>query len=335
MKFNLDSIKTSDFFRLHTDVVVVEADQKDVLYDIGKSNIFPINKEISTLLTEDLMNSPIKTVINQYPNNRDIIVKYLDYFLSQNLGHVTSTVENHPVQDTEYYAYKKFKDAVIYFDFNKDYTQVVNNLIHAGVDCFFIILKEDLILDYSFVDQLTALFENRFVTHVQIVASRFSFDIEEILNYCSLDNFFFTFYNQCDHVLEKMRDLGDQYLYRVGSSTKVFDPYGKQQYNVESFSIYNERFIEALHFNIGLHRMVAIDYDGSIKNYLSHTKSFGNVFRTNVLDVISGKDFQEQWNIKNDNIEKCKTCKYRYCCASTSEVYEDRGKYYKADYCTF
>jgi len=335
MKLHTTTLGIDDYFRLHTDVIMVEADQKDVLYDIGKSNLFPINKEISKLLSTDLMESPIKSVLSQYSQSKEIIIKYLEHLITNNLGHVSNTPENHPAQDMSYYGHKKFRDAVIYFDLSKDYRSTITTLNEAGVDSFFVILKEDVILDQDIIDKLTILFEGKHITYVQIVASNFSIDIGRILENCPLENFFFTFHNQSEDTVAAMEKLEHHFLSRIGSSMKEFDPYGKHSYEVEKFYIYNERFIAAKHFNAGLHRLIAIDYDGSIKNYLSHKKKFGNVFQDNILEIINGEDFQKQWNIKNDDIEKCSTCKYRYCCSSTTEVYQDKGKYYKTDYCSF
>ena len=79
-------------------------------------------------------------------------------------------------------------------------------------------------------------------------------------------------------------------------------------------------FCEANLFNIGLNRKISIDFDGSIKNYISHKITFGNIKNTSLDKVLESEEFQKKWHISNDIIEKCKDCQYRYSCLSNSDV---------------
>ncbi len=74
---------------------------------------------------------------------------------------------------------------------------------------------------------------------------------------------------------------------------------------------------------------------GNIKNYLTHTQTFGNVARDSIRDIVESPDFQEKWHISNDQIAKCRTCQFRYMCISNSDIVFKDGKYYKVDDCSF
>lgn len=92
-------------------------------------------------------------------------------------------------------------------------------------------------------------------------------------------------------------------------------------------------FCEAKNHNLGLNRKICVCENGDIKNYPTHTTVFGNVNTTKLSSILKNKEFTEVWDICNDRIEKCKFCKYRYCCVSNTEVVVFKGLFYKKEYC--
>jgi len=104
-------------------------------------------------------------------------------------------------------------------------------------------------------------------------------------------------------------------------------------YDVNDFEINIDTYSEALHYNIGLNKKVSITKEGFIKNYLSHNLDFGKVDDVNLIDVVKSNQFRLKWVIKNDDIEQCKDCIYRYCCLSCSDISLKDHKYFKVEYC--
>ena len=70
-------------------------------------------------------------------------------------------------------------------------------------------------------------------------------------------------------------------------------------------------FSESLHHNTCLNRKIAIDAEGNIKNCPSMKESFGNIQDTTLEEAINKPGFKKYWNIKKDEITKCKDCEFR------------------------
>ena len=43
-------------------------------------------------------------------------------------------------------------------------------------------------------------------------------------------------------------------------------------------------------------------------------ESFGNIKDTTLEEAINKHGFKEYWNIKKDDVTKCKDCEFRYIC---------------------
>src|SRR5690606_8369796 len=95
----------------------------------------------------------------------------------------------------------------------------------------------------------------------------------------------------------------------------------KEIYSLKHFTISYSMYYESLHYNAGLNRKVCVDSDGNIKNYVQHKKSYGNVNTHTLEEVIDNEEFKKKYDYKNDLIEKCKDCQYRYMCISNSDIY--------------
>lgn len=96
-----------------------------------------------------------------------------------------------------------------------------------------------------------------------------------------------------------------------------------------------EFYTECLKHNVGLNRKVCVDLDGSIKNFVNHSKIFGHVSVNTLESTIDMDEFQQQWYINNEMIEKCRDCQFRYMCFSNSVVEKRNNLCYKLDTCDF
>ncbi len=105
--------------------------------------------------------------------------------------------------------------------------------------------------------------------------------------------------------------------------------------NLESFTVNLEFFTEAQNYNTGLNQKVCVDADGNIKNHFSHNSSFGNVSKDNIADIIQEKSFQNQWFVKNDMIEICRDCEYRYICTDNTSIQLTEDGYKKSKACNY
>jgi SPASM domain peptide maturase of grasp-with-spasm system len=80
------------------------------------------------------------------------------------------------------------------------------------------------------------------------------------------------------------------------------------------FSCNIETFTEALQRNSCLDRKVSIDARGAIKNCPSMPRSYGDVHRTPLAEVVSTDEFQALWKVSKDDVLVCQDCEFRYIC---------------------
>ena len=85
--------------------------------------------------------------------------------------------------------------------------------------------------------------------------------------------------------------------------------------------------------NIGLNRKLTIDSNGFIRIFPQREEEFGHIDIVDIGKLIKSSEIQAIWKTKNDDIETCKDCIYRYCCFSCTEVLFKNGKMFKNEYC--
>ena len=96
------------------------------------------------------------------------------------------------------------------------------------------------------------------------------------------------------------------------------------------FTINIKSFSEAQHHNTCLNRKISIDADGNIKNCPSMKESYGNIKDTTLEEALNKPGFRKYWNIKKDDITKCKDCEFRYICTDCRAYLEDPDDIYSA-----
>lgn len=96
------------------------------------------------------------------------------------------------------------------------------------------------------------------------------------------------------------------------------------------FAINIPTFTESQHHNTCLNRKISIDTDGNIKNCPSMQQSFGHISNTTLEEVIKNPAFTKMWDIKKDDIDKCKTCEFRHICTDCRAYLENPDDLYAA-----
>ena len=60
------------------------------------------------------------------------------------------------------------------------------------------------------------------------------------------------------------------------------------------------------------------------------TQNYGNIRDTTLKQAMSHPDFKKYWNIKKDDITKCKDCEFRYICTDCRVYIDDSEDIYSA-----
>jgi len=96
------------------------------------------------------------------------------------------------------------------------------------------------------------------------------------------------------------------------------------------FTLGLPHYTESLHHNTCLNRKIAIDAEGNIKNCTSMKESFGNIKDTTLEEAINKPGFKKYWNIKKDEITKCKDCEFRHVCTDCRAYLDNPDDCYSA-----
>lgn len=96
------------------------------------------------------------------------------------------------------------------------------------------------------------------------------------------------------------------------------------------FTLGFPHYTESLHHNTCLNRKLAIDSEGYIKNCLSMKESFGNVLNTPLAEAVVQPEFKKYWNVKKDDITKCKDCEFRHVCTDCRAFVDNPEDIYSA-----
>ncbi len=89
------------------------------------------------------------------------------------------------------------------------------------------------------------------------------------------------------------------------------------------FTLHTSHYYESLSHNTCLNRKIAIEADGSIKNCPSMAKSHGNVKTDTLKDVVNTAGFRHVWQLKKDDIAKCRHCEFRHICTDCRAYTDD------------
>ena len=100
------------------------------------------------------------------------------------------------------------------------------------------------------------------------------------------------------------------------------------------FAINKDFFLESLQYNSCLHKKIAIDVTGNIKNCPSLPLSYGNIKDTTLQIAMQKQGFKDMWSINKDKINVCKYCEFRYMCTDC-RAYVQSDQYSKPAKCNY
>ncbi|PTT22996.1 grasp-with-spasm system SPASM domain peptide maturase, partial [Chryseobacterium sp. HMWF028] len=84
--------------------------------------------------------------------------------------------------------------------------------------------------------------------------------------------------------------------------------------DLKNINLNRNFYLEAKQHNSCLHKKIAVDIEGNIKNCPSMSQSFGNISDTTLENALNHSEFKKYWNLTRDSIEVCKDCEFRYIC---------------------
>lgn len=324
---------------LYANCFLTAGAEESIIQDVHRQRYLPVKKRISALLQNDFAQDPIEVVRKRYPDWVTGIDAYLHFLVEHDYGFYTDEPHKFKPIDRTYrhpallsYAIVEVKSAAI-----QTYASVLQQLLALGCQYVQLLFSADT-GPFEEVAKLLQCFEQSRAHVVDLYFEENVFDLSQYQQLSEDLRIRSTVFGMDEarsffqDEESKDNNPGQEFLYHV---TRKLDARQAEQYRPELFNLMLLPFLEAQQYNVGLHQKVAIDRDGNIKNYLNHEQVFGNVSTDQLAAVIASPEFQQQWNIGNDRIEKCQDCQYRYMCFSHSFIAEEGDIYRKVETCRF
>lgn len=328
-------INDDEYFKLFECCQPVKGISYSIIMDLQRDEYLKIPNLLNEVLKVNKKNNfSIKNLKSYFKNKLDSgIDKYLKFLIEEEYGFMTNEPDKFPELNTDFIQPNKVVSSVINITKNKRLPlyKIIKELDFLGCQTLQVRFFKD-----SFTEPFLKIIESFNRSSIRLIELYIedSLNLEhKLLERIIKENLrvrIIVFSSRKKNHLSR-----GNYQREVVYTEQNLYTTGKEIYSERLFTSNIQFFSEAKNFNVGLNKKICIDENGNYKNYLSHKESFGNVNNISISEIIKSKEFRKKWKIKNDLIEKCKDCQYRYMCLSNSDVKEEEGKFFKLNYCNY
>jgi|GEM_PF-1767672 len=326
----LMKLNDNSYFKLFANNILVKGYANSIIMDTQRNGYLPISNLLSDVLESGKNSKTIYEIKRKFGGKYNTgIDSYFSYLINAEYGFVTDEPSVFPEINTEYYSPFAILTAVIVIGEKSNFSlhDLLLQLIELGCQLVQIRIFKTVDIEALNTELLCLIGSRVKLVEVFIPNSDYNINtIKKITN--SNPRLKFIIYGKKAPFIN---DNGDSLYFAEKKLTVNQKEIISPSHFVSNLSFY----IESKNRNVGLNQKVSIDIGGEIKNYVNHETTYGNVQNTKIKDVIFGQDFQKKWLIKNDDVEKCKVCEFRYMCLSNSDIIKIDHKYLKVDTCGY
>ncbi len=326
-------INNNLFFLLFANCIPVKGYKTSIIMDLQRSGYLKIPNLLFDILDLNLRSITIGEIKNKFGGqyNRGID-KYLKYLTKEEFGFFTSEPNSFPMLLKDFLTPFKILSSIINYSISSPYKLeiVIKQLINFG--CQIIQLRVFDKIDLEKLKEDLFLIKKSRIKILELYLADFNYNITDLISITKSDRRIVLVIHSSNEIDIKDEKLDNEKIYFTENKLM---PKSKEIIDERLFISNIQFYMESLSHNVGLNRKVCIDLDGSIKNFVNHSKTYGNITKMSLEEVINLESFKWHWFICNDMIEKCKDCQFRYMCLSNSEIEYKDSKYYKVDTCNF
>lgn len=315
-------------FKLFASCIIVNGFKESLIYDLERNTNYILPNDIAPILDELQKKS---TALE-----KEYIKHFANQFIKEEIAFFTENVDAFLDLDLTWNSPFEITNAIIEYDQDSNYNlkDTINQL--SSIGCQAIQFRINTKITSEKIIEYVIFFNETRIKCLDIILP---------FNKLNTQKHFFSLIEKQPRI-RSISVFNAEKDISIESDEAFYDGklsyYKKNVFKNEDEIIQKNRFIysipvfsEAQKHNLGLNRKVCISREGFIKNYISHNIIFGNINKDNIIDVVLKKEFQKKWYINNDQIEKCKSCQYRYTCNSNSDIEILNEKYYKIKTCNF
>ncbi|MCF2220669.1 hypothetical protein H9Q08_15385 [Chryseobacterium sp. PS-8] len=316
------------YLRVFTDCYLVDGDNGYLIYDLSRQKLLSITQTAYNVLRE-IDGKSIDSIMSKFGNG---ITDIIDYFLTEEVCFLTDSPTNFPNISEDIYFENECYSAILEIgaSTNYDYVEVINELNQLGCQMLMLSVKSDSNITSEEILNIFNATTNSFLRCIDVVVPN------------SFENIFSTDFFNHNIRITSVTFLGSMEFkteenknYVLIKRIKDEELNWTEKFVRSNFTFTLKSFMESKKYNIALNRKICIDEFGYIRNYINHQEHFGNLSdtSTSISQVFRSPEFQKKWEVSNDLIEKCKFCKFRYCCFSNTDIHYSNEKWYKVNSC--
>lgn len=296
-------------FKLFTNCIPVKGINRGIIIDLQRSAFHILPNTIIDFLGE-YSGKKVYNLFQDFKRDKDILKKYMRYFLENELVILTDVSAQFPIIGTDLEKPNIIDTLTINIDLPM---QILENLFHTnieylGVYCLRLVsenvesqklIKILQFLEYSKILKIVIYIKYNSVIDLELRRIKSKFSRIEII--------FFDYERGGANLTSTL----DNFIYEKKSLNEILS---MRIQNQNDFVLTMESFNESLKFNTSYNKSLYIDQVGNIKRYIDDDLDFGKIEKEDLKQVILNPKIKEFWRISKDKIKVCKDCEFRYIC---------------------
>lgn len=293
-------------FKFYDRCIPVKGYNQGVIYDLHRGDLFYVPNLLLEILEKNSKNKLI-VIYDNYPEDEQVIDKYINYLLENELIFLTENLENFPLIDCE--LKKPFILDILFMEvdnLSKNKIDVLCNINNFGCDQVVLIISQKS--NYIKLEECVKFLENSRVKKISIISK---YSLTDINWYINLQSSFPRVHDitLVQSEIKKMESCGSIIFFQGN----IDDLLMKRISSINDFLLNQEAFFESLNSNLFYNRKIYINNNCEVKHYFNDPIIYGNL-KDGLESIITSPIFQRLWRVTKDQIEGCKECEFRYIC---------------------
>lgn len=308
-------------FKLFSNCFSVKGINRGLIIDVQRKNYYPIPNQVIDLINE-YSGKEIYSLFEDFQNDKNVLKKYIRFFLSNELVIVTNDIKRYPAISNSFERPYNLDtitlDSSLSTTISQDFLE--NKIDNLGVSNLRIICK-----DYD-LQKLTEIlkFINKARVKSVVLYIKHNAGLESEL--IKLQNKFARITEVIFYEVNKNEPIKSKFIYETKALEETLS---MKINNQDNFLLDLFNFNESLKYSLAYNRTIYIDSLGNIKRYISDESIFGNVAIHDLNEIVLKPEITDFWEINKDKIKVCQDCEFRYICPDGSiPVKTAENKYY-------
>lgn len=307
-----------DYFRVFTSCRISKGFTRSIIADMQRQHAEFIPNSMADVIEKLNRKTSLSSLYQEYDaEDAEALTGYLSFLVQEQYGFYCSESEFDlfPDMDLTYYSPAQITNIVIEIGAEQlSYLPgTVQQLDALGCKDVALVCYHALTADdFTFIK---TCFDYTIVKSVELITQYTDFISDSFLNEFSTT--FERLTGLTFHTASEERTINwnNKILCNVSFTKQVFTGFNFcGGVHTDYFNVNLPKILEATNHNSCLHKKIAIDIQGNIKNCPSMPHSYGNIKDTTLAEALARPGFKQYWNQTKEHIEVCRDCEFRLLC---------------------